>query len=459
MGRPHALVIPFPAQGHVRPLMELSHRLADRGFTVTFVNTEHVHERVTAALPENFSSDYGGRIRFATIPDGMDPGEDRCDFLKFTQVIHRATVRPLEELILKINAEEEEGIACVIADGMAGWLLPVAKKLGIRTAAFWPASAWFLAIVLEIPSLIEKGVIDQRGFPKDNEPITISDKIPAINPAHLCWLCLHDPQVQENSFKLKCITSHVLRDVDHIICNSFLELEAPVFEHAGNALPIGPLVSAAGRIGHQPFSFWQEDPSCLSWLDEQPSRSVVYVAFGSYTLMNRRQIHELARGLELSGLPFLWVSRPDLMGGSAPAYPDGFMDVVAGRGRLVGWSPQQEVLSHPSIACFVSHCGWNSTMEGLWNGVPMLCWPYFADQYQNQTYVVEVWRVGLELRRDREGIVETEEIVGKLKELLKDEGINKRVGDLKDKARKCVEEGGNSFKNFDDFICAIKEYE
>lgn len=143
--------------------MELSHRLADRGFTVTFVNTEHVHERVTAALPENFSSDYRGRIRFATIPDGMDPGEDRGNFLKFSQVIQSATSRPLEELILKINSEEEEGITCVIADGMAGWLLPVAKKLGIRTAAFWPTSAWLLDIILQIPSLMEKGIIDERG--------------------------------------------------------------------------------------------------------------------------------------------------------------------------------------------------------------------------------------------------------------------------------------------------------
>lgn len=100
-----------------------------------------------------------------------------------------------------------------------------------------------------------------------------------------------------------------------------------------------------------------EDDSCLDWLSEQDASSVVYVAFESVTILDQRQFHELAHGGKLSGRPFLWVVRPNLVDGSRGGYPEGFPARVAGRGKMVSWAPQQKVLAHPSIACFMSHCG------------------------------------------------------------------------------------------------------
>lgn len=138
-------------------------------------------------------------------------------------------------------------------------------------------------------------------------------------------------------------------------------------------------------------------------------------------------------------------------------YPEGFEERVKNRGKMVGWAPQQKVLSHPSVACFLSHCGWNSTMEGVCNGVPFLCWPYFADQFLNQGYIAEYWRVGLSLDKDESGIVRRGEIAKKVELLLSDESYKTRVLNLRSKTMSSATEGGSSHKNLSSFVDWIKE--
>lgn len=146
----------------------------------------------------------------------------------------------------------------------------------------------------------------------------------------------------------------------------------------------------------------------------------------------------------------MWVVRPDLMmDGSTGAYPDGFPARVAGRGKVVSWAPQQKVLAHPSIACFMTHCGWNSTMEGVVNGVPFLCWPYFVDQFFNRMYVCTVLRVGLGLEHGEDGVVTGEEVKKKLEAVLGDEGIKARAVELKEAATWNV---ARASKNLDVFV-------
>ncbi|XP_031492819.1 UDP-glycosyltransferase 83A1-like isoform X2 [Nymphaea colorata] len=395
MAIPHALVVPFCAQGHVAPLMELSHHLADQDVLVTFVYTETVHKYVMAALPENFRSNYSGKIRLVTIPDGTVNDEERLNFSKLFPLLLYNTPSFIQELILSTNEKEEHKITFVIVDGTMGFLLDVAKKLNIPRAAFWPASAWNLIMLFKMPTLIDAEVIDLN------------------------------------------------------------ELESPFLKLINNALPIGPLLST-GNSGRQPSSFWAEDFSCINWLDRQPACSVIYVSLGSTTILSKHQLGELALGLELTGRPFLWVSRPTIMENNAAVYPEGFMDRVARRALVVEWAPQKEVLSHPSVACFLTHCGWNSTMEALFNGVPMLGWPYFADQFLNQTCIVDLWKVGLKLVNDEDGVVGKEEIKKKIEDLMNDEGIRERVGDMKEKGKRAVMEGGASFDNLKGFVHIIK---
>jgi hypothetical protein len=160
--QPHVLVIPFPAQGHVGPLMKLSHWIVDHGIKVTFVNSEFTHAKVTAAMPEN--NEEKSPIRLATIPDGLEPGDDRNDQNKLIESVQKVMPGHLKDLIEKINeSNDDEQISFVIADALAGWALEVAEKMGIKRAAIWPAGPGALAFVLHIPKLLEDGIIDTTG--------------------------------------------------------------------------------------------------------------------------------------------------------------------------------------------------------------------------------------------------------------------------------------------------------
>ncbi|KAF3773285.1 UDP-glycosyltransferase, partial [Nymphaea thermarum] len=380
---PHALVVPMCAQGHVAPLMELSHHLADQDVLVTFVYTEFVHKHVMAALPQNFRSNYSERIRLVTIPDGAVNDEERLNFSKLLPLLQYNTPSFIEELILNTNEKEEHKITFVIVDGTMGFLLDVAKKLIIPRAAFWPASAWNLFMLFKIPTLIDAEAVFFKYLQKCVEP---------------------------------------MKGIDHILCNSFSELESPFLKLINNALPIGPLLSTSNSGASHHSSGLKTLAASTGSIDNRLAPSSI----------------------------------PTIMDYNAAVYPEGFMDRIARRALVVDWAPQKELLSHPSVACFLTHCGWNSTMEGLFNGVPRLGWPYFADQFLNQTCIVDLWKVGLKLVRDEDGVVGKEEIKKKIEDLMNDEGIRKRVSDMKEKGKRAVIEGGASFDNLNGFVHTIK---
>jgi hypothetical protein len=296
--------------------------------------------------------------------------------------------------------------------------------------------------------------------------------MPVMQTSHLAWNCIGNHDGQEALFRYLRAGVRAVEKCDFILCNSFHDAEPATFARFQRIVPVGPLLTGERRrrgsggkqmaavVGH----FWRpEDGACMAWLNAQAARSVVYVAFGSHTMFDARQFRELALGLELSGRPFLWVVRPDIVlgGGGIHGYPDGFLDRVSatGRGMVVAWSPQQRVLAHPAVACFVSHCGWNSTMEGVRNGVPFLAWPYFTDQFVNQAYICDVWKVGLPAEADESGVVTKEHIASRVEELMGDAGMRERVEDMKRAARGSVTRGGSSHRNFDMFVQAMKRRE
>jgi hypothetical protein len=163
MAKAHILVLPFPAQGHVTPFMELSHRLVDHGFEVTFVNTEVDHSLVLGALePAGGGAALGG-IHLASIPDGLADDDDRKDLSKLIDSCSRHMPGHLEQLVAKMEAAGRPRVKWLVGDVVMGPCFEVAKKLGIRVASFWAASAACLAIMLDAPKLIEEGLIDDKG--------------------------------------------------------------------------------------------------------------------------------------------------------------------------------------------------------------------------------------------------------------------------------------------------------
>ena len=152
----------------------------------------------------------------------------------------------------------------------------------------------------------------------------------------------------------------------------------------------------------------------------------------------------------------MWVVRSNISDGPLADFLDGFKTRINDRGMIVEWAPQEKVLAHPSTSCFLSHCGWNSTLEGISMGVPFLCWPYFLDQLHNKSYICDAWKIGLGLTPDENGLITRHEIKTKIETLLSDNGIKSNALNFKEMAKKSVVEGGSSFKNFESFIEQIK---
>ncbi|KAE9617877.1 putative hydroquinone glucosyltransferase [Lupinus albus] len=246
---------------------------------------------------------------------------------------------------------------------------------------------------------------------------------------------------------------------DGIILNSFLEMEPDTIRALEEKLngktsfyPLGPITQKGSTIE-------ENGSECLRWLENQPPSSVLYVSFGSGGTLTQDQVNELALGLELSGQKFLWVLRAPSNSTSA-AYlgsqnenplkylPNGFLERTKDKGLVVAsWAPQIQVLGHNSIGGFLSHCGWNSILESIQEGVPIITWPLFAEQRMNAVLLNNGLKVALRPKVNEYGIVEKEEIAKVIKCLMEGvEGkeIRKRINGLKDDAVNAIKEDGSS---------------
>ncbi|QCD79127.1 cyanohydrin beta-glucosyltransferase [Vigna unguiculata] len=210
-----------------------------------------------------------------------------------------------------------------------------------------------------------------------------------------------------------------------IIINTFQELEDEVLNALmainPNIYNIGPLQLLGRHFPDKDNGFktsgsnlWKNDLGCIKWLDQWQPSSVIYVNYGRITVMSEDHLKEFAWGLANSNLPFLWIRRPDLVMGECTSLPQAFLDEVKGRGYITSWGPQDEVLSHPSVGVFLTHCGWNSTVEGICGGVPMIGWPFFAEQQTNCRYICTNSGIGMDVKDD----VKREEVTTLVKEMI-----------------------------------------
>lgn len=454
---PHALLLPYPAQGHVIPFMELADRLLDRGFAVTFVNTEFNHRRVVVAAAGGRAPD--GRLRLVGVADGMGDGEDRDNFVRLNACMKEAMPLRLDALL---DADDERlgRVTCVVVDVGMSWALDAVKRRGLPAAALWPASAAVLAVLFGAKKLIRDGVIDDDGAPvkQENHSFRLAESMPPMDAVFLAWNYMGNRDVERMVFHYLTTTAWAaVAKADVVLCNTFEDLEPDIFgahsPAAASILPIGPLRTWQRRTSEAPAGhFWRaDDEACASFLDAQPRGSVTYVAFGSLTVMSPAQLQELALALLASARPFLWVFRPGL----AAELPPAFTDLLPrhARGKVVEWAPQEKVLAHPAVGCFLTHCGWNSTLEGVRHGVPLLCWPYFTDQFTNQAYICDIWKVGLRVVPDGgDGIVAKERIMERLTSLMGDSGVKERVKRLKELAERSMGPEGKSLKNINAFM-------
>lgn len=445
----HMLLVSYPSQGHIAPFIKLAYQIAGRGIMVTLVTTENAHAHLMTAEPELDNEQY--KVRLITVPDGLSEDDTRNDEGKLAESISKVMPGHLKEVLKKANLEGNK-VTCVIADPIFGWALEIAETLKLKLAIFWPSAPGVLALILNIPKLIEDGIIDTKGSPKMNGKVQLSPDLPPLTSADFLWNYSGHHSTQ-TMFQYFLGIQHNIKSSGWVLCNWFHELNPLVSNLVPNTFPVGPLLANGKPSGN----FWPEDSTCLSWLNKQPAGSVIYVAFGSSSLFSQHQVDELALGLELVGRPFLWVKRSDLINGGSSKCPDGYEERVGDHGKIVQWAPQEKVLAHPSIACFLTHCGWNSTMDGISMGVPFLCWPYFADQFYNRSCICNGYKVGLCVSPDEYGIVTRQEIRRKLDSLFADDGIRANALKLKEMAQQSISEGGSSARNLENFIEQMKQ--
>ncbi|KAI3970259.1 hypothetical protein MKX01_023906 [Papaver californicum] len=470
----HVVCIPFPAQGHINPMLKLAKLLHNKGIHITFVNTEFNHKRLIKSrgldsvkgLPD---------FLFHTIPDGLPPTYD----VDSTQDIHSLCLStkkncgaPFRKLLTTLN--ETSGIprvSCVVSDGNMSFTLAVAKEFGLPEYLFWTTSACGFMGYLHYPHLLEKGLIPHKdeGFPTNGYLETIVDSIPGFNNIRL----MDFPALARITDPNDKMIDYILGEIENarkssgIILNTFDELENEVVDamRSGNlSLPpiftLGSLHSLIDQIQQTDelksvgSNLWKEEPECLLWLDTKEPNSVVYVNFGSITVMTTQQLVEFAWGLANSKQTFLWVVRPDLVEGDSAKLPIDFVKETKERCLFPSWCPQEEVLNHPAIGGFLTHSGWNSTLESIYGGVPMVCWPFFSEQQTNCRYACTHWGIGMEIdnnvKRD-----EVEELVRELMEGEKGKEMKSKAMVWKRKGMEAVAPGGSSYVNLNKMIDKI----
>lgn len=260
------------------------------------------------------------------------------------------------------------------------------------------------------------------------------------------------------------IIFNAFRDVkaaDFILCNTVRELEPSTVSALRARKPfysIGPVFPKGFTTSDVATSLWPES-DCTQWLDTKPPGSVLYVSFGSYAHMSRADLVEIAHGLSLSEVDFVWVLRADIVSSNnIDLLPDGFEEQLGDRAIIIPWCRQNAVLSHPAIGGFLTHCGWNSILESIWSGVPLLCFPLLTDQFTNRKLAVDDWRIGLNLS-DRNKTTR-EEVAKKIVRLMSKESgseFKNAVGAVKKKLEEALMPDGSSTKDFDQFFADIKD--
>nr|AYR16617.1 UDP-glucosyltransferase UGT85A54 [Polygala tenuifolia] len=470
--KPHAVCIPYPAQGHINPMLKLAKILYSRGFHITFVNTEFNHRRLLKSRGPDALNGFPS-FRFETIPDGLpySDADATQDVPSLCYSTSHNCLAPFKKLLHKLNQQSESSdvppVTCIVSDGVMSFTVDAAEELGLPVVLFWTPSACGFMSYLHYSHLIEKGLVPLKEMSQisDGYMDSVVNWIPGMKDMRLRDIPSFIRTTDINDVMLNYILGECSRAprASAIVMNTFDDLENDILKSFSCVLSppvysIGPLQLLLNQVEDNvelkslAANLWKEEPECLDWLETKEPNSVVYVNFGSITTMTNEQLVEFAWGLANSRKPFLWVIRPDLVGGDTAVVPAEFVTETKDRGLLASWCPQEQVLKHSAVGGFLTHNGWNSTLESICGGVPMLCWPFFAEQQTNCRYCCTEWGIGMEIEGDvkRDGV---EDLVRELMDGPKGKEMRIKATEWKTLANQSVQ-GPNptSCKNLNDVI-------
>ncbi|CAL5422338.1 unnamed protein product [Camellia sinensis] len=473
----HAIMIAYPLQGHIIPTVHLAIKLASKGFTITFINTQSIHHQISKSNPppppppsstavdggDFFAGarNSGLDIRYATVCDGLPLGFDRSlnhdQFMECLLHVFSAHVDELVGKIVRSELESECPVTCLIADTFFVWPSVIAKKYNLVHVSFWTEPALVLTLYYHLELLRKNGHFASHD--KREDTIDYIPGVRSIKPTDLMsYLQATDIGTVVHRIIYKAFEDAKRADV--IVCNTIQELEPetiPALNQKKPTYAIGPIFPTGFTKSTVAMSLWSES-DCTHWLDTKPHGSVLYISFGSYAHTSKHDILEIAHGLLRSGVSFVWVIRPDIVSSEDLDFlPVGFEENVKGRGVIVPWCCQIDVISHSATGGFLTHCGWNSILESVWCSVPLICFPLLTDQFTNRKLVVDDWKVGINLCDERS--ITREEVAEKINRLMCGKTSDQIRKEIK-KMRKVLEDAlgsdGSSQRNFDQFIEDLK---
>uniref|UniRef100_A0A5B7CBB3 Glycosyltransferase n=1 Tax=Davidia involucrata TaxID=16924 RepID=A0A5B7CBB3_DAVIN len=451
----HIAIVPTPGMGHLIPLTEFAKRLVlHHNSSVTFIvptdgSPMKAQRDFLEALPtRSINSIFLPPVSFDDLPDDS----------KIETRISLSVTRSLPSLrkTFKLLTESTR-LSALVVDLFGTDTFDVAKEFGVPPFIFFPTTAMMLSLVFHLPKLDETFSCEYRDLP---DPL----KLPGCVPLH--GSDLMDPIQDRKNEAYKWALHHAKRyTLAHgIMVNNFMDLELGAFKALKENWPGGPPVYPVGPLIQSGSTNRVDGSECLGWLDMQPQASVLFVSFGSGGTLSQEQLNELALGLEMSEQRFLWVIRsPHDKAANANYFsvqsikdpfdflPKGFLERTKGLGLVVpSWAPQIRVLSHGSTGGFLTHCGWNSTLEGIVHGVPLIAWPLYAEQKMNAVLLTDDLKVALRVKAEENGVVGREAIAKYVRGLFEgEEGklIRNRMKDLKDGAAVALSQDGSSTKS------------
>ncbi|KFK30045.1 hypothetical protein AALP_AA7G209900 [Arabis alpina] len=462
----HVMFFPFMAHGHMIPALDLAKLFSSRGAKSTILttplNSKILQKPIDAFKNRNPSLQIDLEIfDFPCVQLGLPEGCENVDFFTSNRnsdvgymifKFFKSTKFFKDQLEKLLETTRPD---CLIADMFFPWATEAAEKFQVPRFVFHGTGYFSLStgycIRVHQP---------QKRIASSSEPFVIPD-LPGDIVLTQDQIIDGEDESEMGKFMTEVRESEVKSS--GVVVNSFYELEPDYADFykrfvAKRAWHIGPL-SVLNRGFEDKVERGKkttiDEMECLKWLDSKKPESVIYVSFGSMASFKNEQLIEIAAGLEASGTNFIWVVRKN-EGDKEEWLPNGFEERVKEKGMIIrGWAPQVLILDHKATGGFVTHCGWNSILEGVAAGLPMVTWPVEAEQFYNEKLVTEVLRIGVSVGARREGFISREKVEKAVREVLVGEEAEERQGRVKklaEMAKAAVEEGGSSFNDLNSFI-------
>lgn len=429
------VMVPWLAHGHAIPFFELAKKLSKHNFQIYLCSTSAVLNFLKQSQENYFlSSNNTSSIELVELHLPSMP--------ELPSHHHSTKGLPhhLFPILLKAFQMSGESFSNIVDDlkpdliidnFFQTWALDIALSRNIPIVNFSITSAASYSFMYHL--YLHDGATDDFPFPE---------------------LCLHVNEVQTllsptagtksmtTFMEMMFCFSTLKKSSNIILLNNWRETEVKYMHYLSSItnkkiLGVGPLIDQNNSSDNS-----QDDSDIIQWLDKKDRFSTVYAVFGSENVWSKEDIQEIARGIELSNVNFLWVLRyPGRDGRSCDVeevLPQGFVDRVKERGLVVSkWVPHDSIMRHPSVGGFLNHCGWNSTIECMHFGVPLIAMPFNIDQFLTAKYVVELG-VALEVRRDENVKVKREEIAKSIRNVIMEEKgkeLRLKSGELSEKIR------------------------